>query len=153
LDVFNLHGDEWDRVEAREGWRSRDAWVGARLGAKLIGGSLYELEPGQKLWPYHVHHANEEWLVALSGRPTLRSPDGEQELAQGDVVCFPRGPAGAHQVINRTDVPARILMLSTMVVPEIVEYLDSGKVGSRDANGERLFLARPGPPVDYWDGE
>jgi hypothetical protein len=44
-------------------------------------------------------------------------------------------------------------MLSTMVMPEIVEYLDSGKVGSRDAKGERLFLARPGPPVDYWDGE
>ena len=74
MDVFNLHGDEWDRTEDREGWRSKDAWVGARIGAELIGGSMYELEPGDRLWPYHTHHANEEWLVVLRGEPTLHTP-------------------------------------------------------------------------------
>jgi uncharacterized cupin superfamily protein len=153
VDVFNLHGDEWDRVEEREGWRSRDAWVGARLGAELIGGSLYELDPGDRLWPYHTHHANEEWLIVVSGAPTLRTPDGERELREGDVACFRRGPDGAHQVCNRTSSPVRVLMLSTLLVPEIVEYLDTGKVGTRDARGNRLMLARPGPPADYWEGE
>jgi len=39
--VFNLYGeDEWDRVEERRGWRSKDAWVGRRIGGELIGGSL-----------------------------------------------------------------------------------------------------------------
>lgn len=71
MDVFNLHGDEWDRTEEREGWRSKDAWVGARLNAELIGGSLYELEPGDRLWPYHTHHANEEWLLVVRGQPTF----------------------------------------------------------------------------------
>ena len=94
MDVFNLHGDEWDRTEDRPGWRSKDAWVGARIGAELIGGSMYEVEPGDRLWPYHTHHANEEWLLVLRGEPTLRTPDGERELQEGDVVCFRRG-AGA----------------------------------------------------------
>ena len=153
MDVFNLHGDEWDRTEERDGWRSKDAWVGRRLGAELIGGSLYELEPGDRLWPYHTHHANEEWLIVVRGTPTLRTPDGEQELREGDVACFRRGREGAHQVANRTDRPVRMLMLSTMLAPEIVEYLDTGKVGTRDARGNRLLLARPGPPAEYWEGE
>lgn len=44
-------------------------------------------------------------------------------------------------------------MLSTVVVPEIVEYPDSGKVGTRDAKGKRIFLARRGEPAEYWEGE
>jgi uncharacterized cupin superfamily protein len=151
--IFNLHGDEWDRVEERAGWRSRDAFVGQRIGAELIGGSLYELEPGARLWPYHTHHANEEWLVVVKGEPTLRTPAGERQLREGDVACFPRGPVGAHQVRNGTDTPIRVLMLSTMIAPEIIEYLDTGKVGARGANGERIMLSRPGPTVDYWEGE
>jgi uncharacterized cupin superfamily protein len=65
VKVFNLHGDEWDRVEERPGWRSKDAWVGAHIDAELIGGSMYELEPGDRLWPYHTHHGNEEWMIVL----------------------------------------------------------------------------------------
>jgi hypothetical protein len=40
-----------------------------------------------------------------------------------------------------------------MIVPEIVEHPDSGKLGARSAAGERIMLARPGPTLDYWDGE
>ncbi|HET7743380.1 MAG TPA: hypothetical protein VFK76_01445, partial [Gaiellaceae bacterium] len=75
------------------------------------------------------------------------------KLGEGDVVCFPRGKDGAHQVRNDTGVPLRVLMLSTLLAPDIVEYLDSGKVGARGADGERLLLSRPGPMLDYWDGE
>ncbi|MBA3348336.1 MAG: cupin domain-containing protein [Actinobacteria bacterium] len=153
MRVFNLHGNDWDRAEEREGWRSKDAFVGSRIGAELIGGSLYELEPGGRLWPYHAHHANEEWLLVVRGTPTLRSPEGEQDLTEGDVVCFPRGKAGAHQVSNGTDSPIRVLMLSTLIKPDIVEYLDSGKVGANNISGERILLGRPGPILDYWDGE
>jgi uncharacterized cupin superfamily protein len=153
MDVFSIYGDDWDRVEERPGWRSKDAWVGARLNAELIGGSLYELEPGDRLWPYHTHHANEEWLVVVRGQPTLRTAGGEQELAEGDVVCFRRGSDGFHQVRNGTESPIRVLMLSSMFAPDIVEYPDSGKVGARSVKGERILLSRPGPMLDYWDGE
>jgi uncharacterized cupin superfamily protein len=151
--VFNLHGDDWDRAEDRPGWRSRDAWVGRRIGAELIGGSLYELERGERLFPYHTHEANEEWLLVVRGRPTLRTPEGEHELSEGDVVAFPRGEAGLHQVRNRTDAAIRVLMLSTLTMPEVVHYPDSGKFGVRNARGERVLMTRPGAMLDYWDGE
>jgi uncharacterized cupin superfamily protein len=153
MQIFNLNGDEWNRVEERDGWRSKDAWVGARIDAELIGGSMYELEPGNRLWPYHTHHGNEEWMIVLRGRPTLRTPDGEEQLTEGDVVAFRRGKEGAHQVRNDTDAPIRVLMLSTLLAPDIVEYLDSGKVSAIDAKSERLFREFRGRDAEYWEGE
>ena len=153
MKIFNLYGDEWDRTEDRPGWRSKDAWVGARIGAELIGGSLYELEPGDRLWPYHTHHANEEWVIVLRGEPTLRTHEGERQLREGDVVAFPRGKGGAHQIRNDTDTPIRVLMLSTLIAPDIVEYLDTGKIYATAIGGEPIMFARPGPPAEYWEGE
>ena len=153
MEIANLFGDEWDDVAEHEGFQAREASIRERIGAELIGGSVYEVDPGKKLWPYHHHHANEEWLVVLRGRPTLRSPEGEHELSEGDVVCFRRGPEGAHQVRNATDARVRILMLSTMLMPDLVEYPDSGKAHARDAEGRSIFMTRPGPSLDYWDGE
>jgi uncharacterized cupin superfamily protein len=153
VKIFNLNADEWDRTEEREGWRSKDAWVGAHIGAELIGGSMYELEPGDRLWPYHTHHANEEWAIVLRGEPTLRTHEGDHELKEGDVACFPRGKDGAHQIRNDTQSSIRVLMLSTLIAPDIVEYLDSGKIGARSVRGERILLSRPGPELDYWECE
>jgi uncharacterized cupin superfamily protein len=153
MKIFNLYGDEWDEPRDRDGWRIKEAFVGHRIGGELIGASMSEVEPGNKLWPYHTHHANEEWVIVLRGEPTLRTLEGEQVLKEGDVVCFPRGKEGAHQIINRTGSPIRVLMLSSMVKPDIVEYLDTGKIGARSLAGERILFARPGPDVDYWEDE
>ncbi len=78
---------------------------------------------------------------------------GEQQLREGDVVAFPRGKEGAHQIRNDTDAPVRVLMLSTLIAPDIVEYLDTGKIGARSVAGERIIFARPGPELEYWEGE
>ena len=99
LKIFNLNGDAWDRTEDREGWKIKDAWVGHHVGAELIGGSMYEVEPGDERAVPH-HHANEEWVIVLRGEPTLRTHEGEQVLREGDVVAFPRGKEGAHQIRN-----------------------------------------------------
>ena len=153
MKVFNLYSDELDDSTDREGWRVTGATVGEHIGGELIGAGLYEVEPGNKLFPYHTHHANEEWLLVVRGQPTLRTPEGERQLDEGDGVCFPRGMAGAHQVRNGTDSPIRVLMLSTKIAPEIVQYLDTGKVGARSVAGERIMFGRPGPELDYWEGE
>jgi uncharacterized cupin superfamily protein len=151
--IFNLHGDNWDEPRDRDGWRIKEAFVGHHIGGELIGASMAEIEPGNKMWPYHTHHANEEWVIVLRGEPTLRTPEGEEVLKEGDVVAFRRGKEGAHQIINSTDAPVRVLMLSSMIAPDIVEYLDTGKVGSRSVSGDRIIFARPGPEVGYWDDE
>jgi uncharacterized cupin superfamily protein len=153
MKIFNLYGDEWDETRDRDGWRIQEVWVGHRIGGELIGASMSEVEPGNKLWPYHAHHANEEWVIVLRGEATLRTPEGERALREGDVVCFPRGKDGAHQITNRTDEPVRVLMLSSLIAPDIVEYLDTGKIGARSVKGERILLSRPGPDLDYWEGE
>ena len=153
MEIVNLFTVECSDEMEHEGFRIHETQIGPRLGADLVGASVYEVAPGKKLWPYHLHHANEEWLIVLRGRPTLRTPDGERELAEGDVACFPRGAAGTHQVRNDTDEPARILMLSSEIVPEIVEYPDSGKFHALSAKGEMLFRTRYGERVEYWDGE
>jgi uncharacterized cupin superfamily protein len=153
MKIFNLYGDEWDGTRDREGWRIKGVLVGQRIGGELIGGTMSEVEPGNKMWPYHTHHANEEWVIVLAGEPTLRTSEGEQVLKAGDVVCFPRGKDGAHQIINRTDSSIRVLMLSSRVDPDTIEYLDTGKVLAKDAAGEDIMFARPGPTAEYWEGE
>jgi uncharacterized cupin superfamily protein len=151
--IFNLHEDPaWDRTEDRPGWVSKDAWVGRHIGGELIGGSMYELAPGNRLWPYHTHHVNEEWLIVVRGEPTLRTPEGEQQLREGDVVAFRRGEPGLHQVRNDTAAPIRVLMLSTLLDSDLIEYADSGKI-SATAQGKRLFRAYRGQEAEYWEGE
>jgi uncharacterized cupin superfamily protein len=154
---FNLLQGEVDRGSedyAIDGFRWRETWVGAeRIGAERIGGSLYELPPGERTFPYHFHYGNEEWLLVVTGEPTLRSPEGERRLRPGDVVCFPAGPDGAHLIRNDTDQPTRILMLSTLRKPDVVRYLDSDKLGPRPGVQEDSLNFLRGDAVDYWEGE
>jgi len=105
---------------------------GARLlerpeGTRLVG-AVWELDPGASSGPYHVHHATEELLVVLDGSATLRTPDGEREVARGDVAHFPVGASGAHQVLNRSDAPVRYLMVAAHTGTDVIEYVDEEKV-------------------------
>jgi len=102
--------------------------VARMAGADLLGATVYELAPGTDGPPLHIHHAMEELLVVLEGSPTLRTLDGERELTRGEVVAFPRGRRGAHALVNRSQAPARYLMISTKTMPEIVEYPELGTI-------------------------
>jgi uncharacterized cupin superfamily protein len=148
---------EWTD-ESEDG--TRRARIGRQVGAELLGLSLYELPPGARPVPYHYQHANEELMMVVSGRPSLRTPDGWRELEPGEVVSFPRGANGAHQVENRGDERARYLMLSEMNAPEAIVYPDSAKVGvlsrppGSPADEEALTAwFRLDDQVDYWEGE
>ncbi len=155
MQRFNLFDGELDRERDRPGFSWRAAGVGEKLGAEKLGASVYELRPGERSFPYHYEYGNEEWLIALAGRPTLRAPDGEHVLRAGDTVCFREGPDGAHQVRNDTDEPIRFVIFSTKIQPDAAVYPDSGKMGvwsgNPDADPGRMF--RIADAVDYWDGE
>src|SRR6476659_8258024 len=99
--VPNIYRPEFEGGERPEGFRSRRARIGYELGLELIGCSLWELPPGEAAYPYHFHYADEELVVVLSGRPTLRTPQGERELEEGEALRFPVGEEGAHQILNR----------------------------------------------------
>jgi uncharacterized cupin superfamily protein len=154
LPVFNLFGEQdWDETNDRAGFEHRATVIGKRLRANLIGATLYEVPPGEKTWPYHYELGCEEWLIAVSGRPTLRTPEGERELEPGDVAVFPEGPDGAHQVINRSDEPARVVILSSKSPLAVVHYPDSGKVGLWSQGEGYQAMLRNEPKLDYWEGE
>ena len=136
-----------------EGFRPGRFRFGPQLGAERTGTSVYELPPGQALCPYHYEHGEEEWLMVLSGRPSLRTPEGTSELEPFDVVFFPRGPDGAHQVRNDGDVPARVLMWSDIVVPTVSVYPDSGKVGVWTGVKADDALFERASAVEYFHGE
>jgi len=114
----NIYTNDWDF--SHEG--ASAAALGPRAECELFGASIYQLTPGAKWASLHAHHANEELIVVLAGTPTLRTLDGERELAAGEVVACLRGRRGAHCLENRAEDDARVLIVSTMLMPEIVEY-------------------------------
>jgi uncharacterized cupin superfamily protein len=132
------------------GFEHRRVSVRERLGGELIGCSVYEFDPGTQLWPYHFHWNNEEWVIVVSGTPTLRTAEGERELRAGDVVSFVEGEAGAHTLYNRSDAPVRVAFFSTLRQGSVV-YPDSGKVGAGPP-WDRLYFRRA-DAVGYWEGE
>jgi uncharacterized cupin superfamily protein len=145
--IVNLLDAEGGEENDRDGFRFRDRWIGHELGAEVLGCSLYDVLPGQQLWPYHYHLGNEEWLVVVSGTPTLRTPAGFRELSPGDIVAFPVGEAGAHTVLNRTGENVGVAIFSTLNPPTLAVYPDGAKVGAN----RRYY--RVADAVDYWDGE
>ncbi len=121
---------------------------------------MFELPPGQHSFPYHLHHANEELLIVLEGSVGVRSKDGERALERGESALFPTGEDGAHQIVNRSEQPARIIVLSTMIEPDITEFPDTGKVGlfagaPPGGSAPRTLQAflRGDAEVDYFEGE
>jgi uncharacterized cupin superfamily protein len=151
---FNVFRAEVDHdLDDPEGFRGGMVRLGPDLGARTMGTTLYELPEGQSICPYHYEYGNEEWLLVLAGRPTLRHPGGEDELEPGDVVCFPEGPEGAHAVTNRSAETARVLMYSTTSEPAVAVYPDSDKIGVWPGDDRDEVMVRRASGVDYWDGE
>jgi uncharacterized cupin superfamily protein len=154
MQRFNIANPAFEfDAEDPEGFRSARVKVGPLVGASDTGMSVYEIPPGQALCPYHYEYGEEEWLLVLEGRPTLRQPDGSNVLDPWDVVCFPSGPEGAHGVRNETGETVRVLMFSTINHPAASVYPDSGKVAIWTGNADDNVLVRKSSAVDYYDGE
>jgi uncharacterized cupin superfamily protein len=152
----NVYDANYEERDAPEGFKSRRARIGYELGSELVGASLWEVPPGEAAYPYHFHYSDEEVVIVLSGRPSLRTPEGTRELETGEAVRFPLGEEGAHQIFNPTDEPVTFLAISSHGRPDIVVYPDSDKIGAAErlprGEGLRSFFRR-GDAVDYWDGE
>jgi uncharacterized cupin superfamily protein len=156
MEIFNIFSGTADvgpdGTEPPGYEKTRVVRVGQKIGATRMGMSIYELDPGQAICPYHFEWTDEEWLIVLDGKPTLRTPEGERTVEPGDTVCFPEGPDGAHHVRNDTDELVRVALLSTKSTVAIAEYPDSDKVGVWPGGGKHYMLRRS-EHLEYWDGE
>jgi uncharacterized cupin superfamily protein len=150
----NLFNAEFEyEPDSPAGYRSGSVSCGPLIGASRLSGKLYEIPPGQSICPYHYELGDEEWLLVLEGRPSVRHPEGEERLAPGDTVCFPAGPVGAHMVANPSDETVRALMFSTRQMPAVVIYPDSDKLGVFTDDERDDLMVRRSDAVGYWQDE
>jgi uncharacterized cupin superfamily protein len=136
-----------------EGYRVGHNRLGPQIGASALGATVYELQEGQSICPYHYEYGCEEWAIVLSGRPILRHPDGEDVLEPGDVVCFPEGPAGAHKLTNVAGEPVRVILLSDKPSLAVAVYPDSDKIGVYPGDERDKIMVRRESGVEYFDRE
>jgi len=135
--------------------------LGTNAGSQKLGTSLYKLSPGHKAFPFHCHHANEEAILILSGSGTLRFGDEQVSVSMNDYIALPCGSDFAHQLINTSSNELIYLCISTMVVPEVMDYPDSNKVGvmtgrapgEAEAGQSYKGFFRKGDEVSYYDNE
>jgi uncharacterized cupin superfamily protein len=151
--VFNLLDCELaEDPRVRDGNRFLRSMLGQAVGAKLTGVSVYELPPGQAAWTYHYELHREEWVIVVEGEVVVRTPKGDRTLRAGDIVCFPPGEEGAHQVRNESASAARFIMPSS--------WAGEGYIAVRPDSNTALIVG-PGfrriVPLDedleYWDRE
>ena len=147
MNLFDaeLEYDENDPAGDRGGglrvWRE--------IGAQQIAFNLFELPPGEALCPYHYEPGQEEWIIVLSGRLMLRTPEGEQEMGPWDCYFCPDGEAGLHKTTNTFDEPCRFVIWSNITNPGAAVYPDSNKIGVWPPD----LLFRMSDAVGYYDGE
>jgi uncharacterized cupin superfamily protein len=154
--MVNIDDPQYDELREGEGFRCKRARISRQAGAERLGVSLWEVPPGEAAYPYHAHLTEEELLIVLEGRPSLRTPSGWRELETGEVVPFLRGEQGAHQIVNRSDSVVRFVAFSTNGEPDIVLQLDSDKLGAferlPEGGGLRMWFRRE-DQVGYYEGE
>jgi uncharacterized cupin superfamily protein len=154
--VASIYEPEYDEAREHPGFRARRARVSRQAGSERLGLSVWEVPPGEAAYPYHHHLGEEELIVMLEGRGSLRTPEGWRELAPGEVVAFLRGEDGAHQLVNHSEQTIRFLAFSTSGDPDLVVYSDSGKLGAYERlpeGGGLRALFRLDDVVDYYEGE
>jgi uncharacterized cupin superfamily protein len=136
-----------------EGYRCAEGPFGKIAGGQQLAVRLFELPPGQTLCPYHYEYV-EEWLLVMTGEVRVRTPAGVAPARAGDLVCFPVGADGAHNIWNEQQQPARVVMFSSAAEPAVAVYPDGGKVGVWSGSEHDHWMFRGAEAhLDYYDGE
>ena len=143
----NIYEPEFDVEQDRPPYVWQRARLGRAAGSERLGASLFHVPPGATTFPLHAHLHNEELLVVVTGTPTLRTLEGERTLKPGDVVAFPAGRAGAHELRNASEEVASLLIVSTMLAPEINLFPDTDELWVRD------YIPGTDPPTDAFDAK
>lgn len=154
-ELFRINLDEIPFVcekEKIDRYTVADGETGLLIGARKLGYRVAEIPPGHAFCPLHWHVEEEEFFYVLEGRPSVRMSEGELQCRPGDFIAFPVGERGAHQLLNNSNEPARVLMVGPNAPHESCFYPDSSKV-LVDARGIVSRMVRSHPALDYWDGE
>lgn len=121
----------------------REKKIGRAVGISQFGVNYLELDPGAMSSLRHWHEGEDEFVYVLSGEVVLIDEHGEHRLAEGSAAGFPAGVQNAHHLQNRSNGPARMLVVGTRKRgTEVVHYPDDPEIAEatieRGANGDRI---------------
>jgi uncharacterized cupin superfamily protein len=118
--------------------------LGDALGLTKIGVNLTTLPPGKESSMRHFHTREDELVFVIEGEVVLRTDEGEQLLTAGMCAGFPAGARNGHQLVNRSDRPARYLEISNRDPEDTAEYSDDDLVYRKGADGRAVFTRKDG---------
>jgi uncharacterized cupin superfamily protein len=151
MNVHDVDVEIGDPVECAPHFQMGSALESSKtMGAEKISFFVRVIPPGKFAIPYHFHHRAEELFLILEGEATLRQDDRRRVVGAGDLLFFPPGPDGAHQLYNHTDEPVKYLDLTTQSEGDYCEYPDSDK-STRDLKDKRDYWRGEESPAPFWN--
>src|SRR6185436_11732623 len=118
--------------------------LGDALGLTKIGVNLTTLLPGKESSMRHFHTREDELVFVVEGEVVLVTDEGEQVLRAGTCAGFPAGARNGHQLVNRTDRPARYLEISNRDPEDGAEYPDVDLAYRKGPDGKAIFTRKDG---------
>lgn len=119
--------------------------LGQAAGLTQFGVNLVTLEPGAMSSLRHWHRAEDEFVMVTEGECVMITDDGEEIMHPGDCVGFPANTPDGHHFINRSDAPARFLVIGSKARSEVATYSDVDMVIVIE-DGAARFIYRDGSP-------
>jgi uncharacterized cupin superfamily protein len=120
--------------------------LGDALGLTKIGVNLTTLMPGKESSMRHFHTQEDELVFVLEGEVVLRTDECEQVLSAGMCAGFPAGVRNGHQVVNRSNRPARYLEISNRDAEDSAEYPDVDLAYKKESDGRAVYTHKDGAP-------
>lgn len=121
--------------------------LGDALGLTRFGVNLTTLLPGKESSLRHSHSHEDEMVFILEGEVILRTDEGEQTLRAGTCAGFPAGTGNAHQLVNRSHLPARFLEIGNRDPLDTVIYADVDLAAYKSASGSWQFTHKDGSKI------
>jgi uncharacterized cupin superfamily protein len=119
--------------------------LGDFFGLTNFGVNLTRLAPGGVSALRHAHSRQDEFIYILSGRPTLRTNDGEVELTPGMCAGFKAGTGDAHHLVNRTGEEVLYLEVGDRTAGDRASYPDDD-IQAEMIDGNWRFTHKDGSP-------
>ncbi|MEC9375748.1 MAG: cupin domain-containing protein [Pseudomonadota bacterium] len=155
----NINSDGWREASHGKKFHRSALSLGDVKDNSLLGCTAYSVQPGKQAFPKHGHLVNDEAIYVISGNGTLSIGAEETSVVPGDYIWLPRGSKNAHVLVNNGNDNLVYLCISTNILPDVVHYPDSQKLGviesknswSGDEKDISGFYNQQ--IVDYYEGE
>lgn len=120
--------------------------LGDFFGLTHFGVNLTHLAPGAISALAHSHSQQDEFILVLTGTPTLILGSEEFTLNPGDCYGFKAGTGIAHQLINRSDQEVTYLEMGDRTSGDQVDYPNNDLKATQRSDGTWQLSHKDGRP-------